>query len=211
MCPKLCPPSSTSPRAQAARLVGCTLALGWPGIGVESEPGVRYELVWIQRLPGVDQRKRPGPHVICQELQYRYAIWKPSMANFGLDSNGVRRCWFWNLVAPSGIYHSRLFLDSRICLAFTAIRSVVYGPGQGSVRCDASLDFERATPAPVGDMSAWCCRLRSRSLFVADVARAVASRFVFVLFGLLVLAPVTIKEVHSRRKALPRPMKASDC
>jgi hypothetical protein len=35
--------------------------------------------------------------------------------------------------------------------------------------------------------------------------------FVFVLFGLLVLAPVTIKEVQSRRKALPRPMKASDC
>jgi len=27
---------------------------------------------------------------------------------------------------------------------------------------------------------------------------------VFVLFGLLVLAPVTIKEIQSRRKALPQ-------
>jgi hypothetical protein len=97
------------------------------------------------------------------------------MANLGLDNNGTRRRLFWNLVAPNGIRHSRLSLDSRVRLACTAIRGVVHDSPQGSVRRHAPLDFERAATAPFADMSAWCRGLRSRSLFVEDVARAVAS------------------------------------
>jgi hypothetical protein len=102
--------------------------------------------------------------------------WQPSMANLGLDSNGCHRRLFWSLVVPRWICRSRLSLDSRICLASAAIRGVVCGSPQVSARCHASLDIAMATPAPIGDMPAWCCGLRSRSLFVAHVARAVASR-----------------------------------
>ena len=97
------------------------------------------------------------------------------MADFGPDSNGARWCWFRNLAASSGIRHSRLSLDSRFCMACTAIRGVVYGSAQGSVRCHPSFDIERATFAPVGDMSGCRCGLRGGNLFVEDVAGAVAS------------------------------------
>lgn len=97
------------------------------------------------------------------------------MANLGLDSNGTSQRLFWNLVAPNGIRHSRLSLDSRVHLACTAIRGVVHGSPQGSIRCHASPDLEMAAAAPFAGMSAWCCGLRGRSVLVADVARTVAS------------------------------------
>ena len=100
---------------------------------------------------------------------------QPSMANPGIDDDGARRCCLWNLARPNRIHYSRLFLDSSIPLAWTAIRSLVHRSNQGSVRCHASPDFKRATPAFVDRMPSWCCRLRSWSLFVAVVARAVAS------------------------------------
>ena len=100
---------------------------------------------------------------------------QPSMANFGPDSNGAHRCWFWSLAPPSGIHHSRLFLDSRISLARTTIHSLVYRSGQGPVRRHVSLDFKMATIAFVSRVPAWCGSLRSRSLFVAVVARSMAS------------------------------------
>lgn len=106
------------------------------------------------------------------------------MANPGLDDDGTRRHWFWNLALPRGIHHSWLFLDSRLSLAGTAICSVVRRSGQGSVGHYASLDFKMAAPALVNRMPAWCRSLRSWSLLVAAVAGAVASRSCFCSFRL---------------------------
>ena len=97
------------------------------------------------------------------------------MANFGVDCNVNRRCLFWSLVAQNWIRHSRLSLDSRVRLVCAAVRGVVHSSREGSVRCHGSPEIKRAATAPLVDMPAWCCGVRSRSVFVADVARAVAS------------------------------------
>jgi hypothetical protein len=99
---------------------------------------------------------------------------QPSMANLGLDNDGARRYWFWNLAPPGRLHHSRLFLDRCISLAWTAVRSLVHCSGQGSVRCHTSLDFNMATPSPVGHMPSRCGGLRGRGLLVALVARGMA-------------------------------------
>jgi hypothetical protein len=113
--------------------------------------------VLVRELPGIGSH---GP--------------QPSIANPGLGSDGARRRLFWNLVVPRWIHSSWLPLDSRICVACTAIHGVACSSIQGSVGFRASLNFERATSAPIGDMPAWRCGLRGGSLSVAVVARTVA-------------------------------------
>lgn len=137
----------------------------------------RLSVVRLARLPRADRRKLQTStgHLFKPKI-YGYAIRYPSMANLGLDSNGPHRRLFWSLVVPRWICRSRLSLDSRICLASAAIRRVVRVAPQVSVRCHASLHIAMATPAPIGDMPARCCNLRSRSLLVTYVASAVAGR-----------------------------------
>ncbi len=125
-------------------------------------------------------RRRLNEHNLCCTLKRRLIRGlhgrQPSMANLGLDNDGARRCLFWNLAPPSRLHHSRLCLDRCISLAWTAVRSLVHCSGQGSVRCHTSPDFNMATPSPVNHMPIRCCNLRTSSLFVAVVARAVNVR-----------------------------------
>lgn len=109
---------------------------------------------------------------------------QPSMASLGFDNDGACRCWFWNLASPSRLRRSRLCLDRCISLAWTAVRSLVHCSRQGSVRRHTSLDFNVATPSPVNRMPTRCDNLCTRSLFVAVVARAVASWSCFRSFRL---------------------------
>jgi hypothetical protein len=104
---------------------------------------------------------------------------QPSLANLGLDNDGSRRCWFWNMAPPSRLHYSRLCLDRCISLAWTAIRGLVPRSGQGSVRCHAALNFSMAAPPAVNRMPPRCHSLRSRNLSMALMARAVASRSCF--------------------------------
>ena len=106
------------------------------------------------------------------------------MANLGVNDNGARRCWFWNLAPPTRFRLSWLYLDRFISLAWAAIRSVVYRSGQGSVRCHTSLEFTMATSSLVNRLPPRCCGLRCRSLLVAVVARAVAGWSCFRSFRL---------------------------
>jgi hypothetical protein len=109
---------------------------------------------------------------------------QPPIANPGLGSDGARRRLFWNLVVPRWIHSSRLPLDSRICVACTAIHGVACSSIQGSVGFHTSLNFERATSAPIGDMPPWRCGLRGGSLSLAVVARTMAGWSCFRSFRL---------------------------
>src|SRR5215468_3877444 len=99
-----------------------------------------------------------------------YAIRQPSVANLGVDDNGAGRYWFWNLAYPKGFRLSWLYWDKCIPVAWTAVRSLVHCPGQGSFRCHTSLDFNMATPSLINYMPSRCGGLRCRSLLVALVA-----------------------------------------
>jgi hypothetical protein len=100
---------------------------------------------------------------------------QPSMANLGLDNDGVRRCWFWNLAPPGMLHHPRLCLDRYISLAWTAVRSLVRCSGQGSVRCHTSFHFNMAAPAPVNHLPCRRGGLCAGGLLVVVVARGMAS------------------------------------
>lgn len=98
------------------------------------------------------------------------------MANLSLDSDGARRYFFWNLVAPSRFYNSRLCLHSCISLAWPAICGLAYFSATGSVSCHASVEFMAAAYSPINRVPSRCHDLRDRGLLVAVVARGVAGR-----------------------------------
>jgi hypothetical protein len=122
------------------------------------------------------EEKTERPQVIPSKLKYGYAIRQASMANLGVNDNGARRCWFWNLAPPKRFRLSWLYLDRCISLAWTAVRSLVHCSCQGSVRCHTSLDLNMATTSPISHMPSRRGGLRCRRLLVALVARGMAGR-----------------------------------
>jgi di/tricarboxylate transporter len=131
------------------------------------------------------------------------------MANLGVNDNGARRCWFWNLAPPKRFRLSWLYLDRCISLAWTAVRSLVYCSVQGSVRCHISLTstWQRLLLSVICLLGAAVCAV---GVYLWRLwPEEWQAGLVFILFGLLVLAPATIKEIQFRRKALA-PFNPSD-
>ena len=127
---------------------------------------------------------------------------QPSMANLGLDNDGARRCWFWNLAPPGMLHHPRLCLDRYISLAWTAVRSLVHCSGQGPVDVTPPLTstWQRLLLSIICLLGAAICAI---GVYLWRLwPEEWQAGLVFVLFGLIVLAPVTIKEIQFRRKAL---------
>jgi hypothetical protein len=97
------------------------------------------------------------------------------MADFGFASDGPGGRWFWNLAPPNRLRRSPLRLGRCISLAWAAICSLAHCSSQGSASCYIAHCLKMATPSSVNRVPPGRCGLRSRHLFVALVARAVAS------------------------------------
>ena len=130
---------------------------------------------------------------------------QPPMANLGLDSDGGRRYRFWNLAPPCRLPCDWLSLGC--CFLWRGQQFVVWFL--------APVNAPSGVTSPL--TSTWQRLLLSVVCLLGAAVCAVGiylwrlwpeqwqAGLVFVLFGLLVLAPVTIKEIQSRRRPLGNP------
>jgi len=127
------------------------------------------------------------------------------MANLGIDDDGARRHWFWNLALPRGIHHSRLFLGSRLSLAWRrgqqfAVWFVAPVRAPSDIMRPLTARWQRVLLSIVCLLGAAVCAV---GVYLWRLwPEQWQAGLVFVLFGLLVLAPVTIKQIQSRGKPL---------
>src|SRR5579872_456748 len=97
------------------------------------------------------------------------------MANPITDSDVACRYRPWSLAAACRFCSSGLCLDSYIYLARTAVCKLAHGFWRGSVGCHTSLELTPAAPSPFNRVPARSGCMRGRDLFVALVARGMAS------------------------------------
>jgi len=126
------------------------------------------------------------------------------MADFCSDNDGACRDCVRDLALQVGFCYSRVLLDGCISLARTAVFGLARCSDEGSFRSHTSIHFniKRVLLSTICLLGAAVCAVGVYlSWWWPEEWQA---GLVFILFGLLVLAPVTLREIQLRRKAFAR-------